>query len=292
MEFAVVSAASRMPDNGAAAEWEAYVLAIDRFTARAARGGPNGRFFRKCSMDLSIIIPTLNEAECIERCIKSAWALDPREVIVVDGGSTDETVRLAEPMASKMLSTPRGRGTQQSAGAELARSNALLFLHADTWLEPDAGRQLATALARPATQFGGFRQCIAAAGVAFRLIERGNAWRARYLRLVYGDQGIFVRRRVFVETGGFPHISLMEDVELSRRMRRRTTPVLLPGPLHVSARRWQRNGVLRQTLCNWSLLASHLCGRHPDALAEAYAAGERSRPDGIDTELPHAARQP
>ncbi len=219
---------------------------------------------------ISIIIPALNEAEGIASAVERAWANQPYEVLVVDGGSSDDTAALASRSGAKLVCGPRGRASQQNLGAAQAEGDVLLFLHADTWLEPDGCRQIAESLHDPATQCGAFRQRIDAEGATFRWLERGNAWRAGRRGLPYGDQGIFVRRDTFHRIGGFPEVPLMEDWLLMRRLRRIAWPVLLPGPLHVSPRRWRRHGVVRQTLRNWSLLAAATIGVSPHRLVKFY----------------------
>jgi rSAM/selenodomain-associated transferase 2 len=227
--------------------------------------------FDNRKMTVSIIIPALHEAANIAAAVERAWATGPLEVLVVDGGSHDRTAALACEAGAAVIESPPGRARQQNAGARQAAGDVLLFLHADTWLAPAGLAQIAGALADPQVVCGAFRQRIEAEGRLFRWLERGNAWRARRRGLLYGDQGIFVRRLVFEELGGFPEVRLMEDVMLMQRLRRRTRPVLLPGPLHVSARRWRRHGVLRQTIRNWLLLSAARLGVHPDKLAEFYA---------------------
>ena len=222
-------------------------------------------------MRVSIIIPALNEGANIAVAVRRAWETCPLEVIVVDGGSDDGTAELAREAGAGMLETPPGRARQQNAGARQAAGEVLLFLHADTWLAPAGLSQIVEALANSRVLCGAFRQRIEAEGRLFRWLERGNAWRAQRRGLPYGDQGIFVRRLAFEELGGFPEVRLMEDVMLMKRLRRRTRPVLLPGPLYVSARRWRRHGVLRQTARNWLLLSAARLGVSPDKLAAFYA---------------------
>ena len=212
----------------------------------------------------------MNEAALIASAVRRAWETRPHEVIVVDGGSTDQTAALAEAAGACVLSSRPGRAIQQNLGARHATGDVILFLHADTWLPPEGPRQIERALAGAAIGCGAFRQRIEAEGFIYRLLERGNAWRVNRRGMAYGDQGIFVRRELFEELGGFPEVRLLEDVLLLKRLRRRAWPVLLPGPLHVSARRWQRQGVVRQTARNWLLLGAAWCGVSPDRLARFY----------------------
>lgn len=217
----------------------------------------------------SVIVPTLNEAENIARAIASAGAAGAEQIIVADGGSTDDTLTIAKRAGALTVSSPPGRAKQQNAGAKQATGDWLLFLHADTWLDSQVARQIPPLLENPQAQVAAFRQCIDAPGLLYRWLERGNAWRARR-GTAYGDQGILLRRSLFHSLGGFPDIPLMEDVRLMRRLKPYRPLQLLPGPLHVSARRWQKNGVLRQTLRNWTLLTAERCGVSPHHLVHWY----------------------
>ncbi len=227
--------------------------------------------------DVSVVIPALNEADNIVRAVESAHTAGAGEVIVVDGGSHDETVWLAEQHGAKIIVSQSGRAVQQNAGAADATGAALLFLHADNWLTAHSIEQIVNAMANPSVLAGAFRQRIEAGGWGYRWLERGNALRATVVGLPYGDQGLFIRRQTFEQLGGFPDARLMEDMMLMKRLRRISRPILLPGPLHVSPRRWQRHGLVRQTMRNWFLLTAHSCGVSANRLAQFYPAHRSSK---------------
>lgn len=219
---------------------------------------------------LSVVIPTLNEAETIDRALRSVEAFD--EVIVVDGNSEDATRELAQRRGVRVLSTNRGRGSQLRAGAAATTGDALLFLHADNWLEDGVYEQLTLLFEQRAgcPTFGCLRQRIDDARLRFRLLEQGNAFRATRLQMPYGDQAMFVDRDTYDQTGGFADVALMEDVIFSRRARVACRPIMLAGPVYLSARRWHRHGVLRQTLKNWFLFLAFRLGARPERLVEWY----------------------
>ena len=221
-------------------------------------------------MNVSVVIPALNEAGHIAASIRSAIAAHFHEVIVVDGGSTDKTISIAADLDCHVLQTWAGRALQQNLGARHATGDVLLFLHADSRLFPGCLGQIQDVLADDHVLAGAFHHRIDARGALFRLIEQGNALRVRWFGMAYGDQGIFLRRDVFWKLGGFPDVRLMEDVLLMRRLRRRGRVVLLPGPLTISARRWRQQGIIRQTIRNWMLLAAASLGVSPNQLARLY----------------------
>jgi rSAM/selenodomain-associated transferase 2 len=221
---------------------------------------------------LSIVIPALNEAAHIERAVRSAWHAGADEVIVVDGGSSDATPTVAAALDCRLLHSSRGRAIQQNAGARVATGEVLLFLHADNFLEDcDAGRHIAHVTASGRRIHGACQQRIEASGIGYRLLERGNAARVRLLGLPYGDQAIFVRRDVFQQVGGFPNVPILEDLILMQLLRKQAWPALLPVKVVVSPRRWQSQGIARQTLRNWWLVARHWLGATPQSLAGHYA---------------------
>lgn len=221
-------------------------------------------------MRVSVVIPALNEEQLLAAAIASAWAAGAAEVVVADGGSHDRTREIAEADGGLVVTGRRGRAAQQNAGAERAAGDVLLFLHADNRLGSDAIQQVSDALSKSGAWGGVFWQQIEAPGALYRALEYGNAWRVRWRGLPYGDQGIFIRREVFRELGGFPELPLMEDLVLMRQLRRRAWPLLLPGPVYVHPRRWQRHGIVRQTLRNWLLVTAWRLGVSPERLAAHY----------------------
>jgi rSAM/selenodomain-associated transferase 2 len=218
--------------------------------------------------DISVVIPAINEAAVIKTSVRSAVAAGAGEGIVVDGGSSDPTCQIAtDAGASQIVCSPAGRGIQLNAGARQTQGKYLLFLHADNQLGEHCLSQICE---YPDALWGAFRQSIDSQRKIFRIIEWGNALRARRRGMPFGDQATFVRRDLFFEQGGFPEIALMEDVELSRRLRQCGRPLLLDGPLTISARRWLKNGVIRQTLRNWSLQFCYTLGASPETLRRWY----------------------
>ncbi len=228
-------------------------------------------------MKLSVIIPTLNEEAKIALAVERANALAPHEVLIADGGSSDRTVEIARELPCRVIEAPRGRARQQNAGAEQATGDVLLFLHADSWLAPEGASQIERTLKRsPRIPGGVFWHRFDSPRFGFRLIELGDALRACSTRIGFGDQGIFLRRSVFERLGRFPDVPLMEDVLLMRRLRDVGRVALLPGPLHTSARRHEKHGLIRQTLRNWSLLSAERSGVPLERLANQYLPHFRS----------------
>ena len=229
---------------------------------------------------ISVIIPALDEEASIARAIRSCREAGPGEVIVVDGGSRDRTVEIARARADAVIAAPRGRAAQMNAGAAVARGEALLFLHADTLLPKGSAPAVLGALQDPAVIGGAFRVHLAASPDAGRYVRATlgiTGWmigaRAAVSRSYSGDQAIFVRVEAFRAVGGYPEIPLMEDVELSRRMRRAGKTILLPLRVETSGRRWEEWGPLKTVLFMWRLRVGYLLGRTPSRCAEAYRRG-------------------
>ena len=218
--------------------------------------------------DITVVIPTLNEEIAIARSVRSALCAGATDIIVSDGGSQDRTFEVAAGSgASKVVRSLPGRGIQMNSGAQFAEQDFILFLHADNELSEGNLQQICD---HENASWGAFRQRIDSPRQMFRLIEWGNAWRVRWRRMPFGDQAIFVRSSLFRKLGGFAEIPLMEDVELSQRLRKLAKPTLLNGPLTISARRWEKQGILRQTMKNWSIQVSYLLGVSPESLARRY----------------------
>ncbi|TWT84006.1 Glucosyl-3-phosphoglycerate synthase [Planctomycetes bacterium CA13] len=218
--------------------------------------------------DISVVIPTWNEETTIEGSIRSAIEAGAVEVIVCDGGSNDNTIaRATEAGASAIIRSVPGRGVQLNAGAMFAKRDFVLFLHADNRLSHDCLRQICDS---PDVVWGAFKQQIEAKGFVYRWLEKGNATRVKWRNMAFGDQAIFVERSTYKKHGGFEEIPLMEDVAFSRQMRKVAKPRLLAGPVIISARRWQRRGVIRQTLRNWYLQFAYAVGVPPRRLAKWY----------------------
>jgi len=220
-------------------------------------------------MSVSIIIPTWNEATCIADTIRSLRQQNPREIIVVDGGSSDASIVCARE-ADVVLTSQPGRAFQMNAGAAVARGDCLLFLHADCTLEAGALRAVEQALTRPSIRAGGFAMRVDADGIGFRSIDACATARVRFTGVVYGDQGLFLRRSDFLRLGGFPAIRFMEDVFFSQRLAATGRVVVLTKKIYVSPRRWQKVGLVNQSLRNWMLTALALAGVSPDRLAQYY----------------------
>lgn len=220
-------------------------------------------------MSISIIIPTWNEAAHIAGTIARLRRQQPREILVVDGGSSDATLEQAKD-ADRVLVCEPGRALQMNAGAALAQGEHLLFLHADCRLEAGALQAIERILEQPGILAACYAMCVDAPGWGFRSIDACASARVRWTGIAYGDQGLFLRRRDFFRLGGFPRIRFMEDVFFSRTLARHGRVVVVNKKIYVSARRWQRVGLVRQTLQNWTLTALAMAGVAPDRLAEYY----------------------
>jgi rSAM/selenodomain-associated transferase 2 len=223
-------------------------------------------------MQLSVIIPTLDEAAGI---VATLAALQPlraagHEVIVVDGGSRDGTPEAARAHADRALAAPRGRANQMNAGADAAAGDVLLFLHADTRLPTGADRTVLDGLAASGASWGRFDVRIEGRSPLLRLVAWLMNYRSRLTGIATGDQAMFVTRAAFAAAGGFPALALMEDVALSKRLKRVSSPLCLRERAVTSGRRWESRGVVRTIVLMWWLRLRYALGASPERLRRIY----------------------
>jgi len=222
-------------------------------------------------MKLSLVIPVLDEAAGLAATLAPLAALRARghELIVVDGGSRDATPALAAPLADDVVSAPRGRARQMNAGAAQASGDVLLFLHADTTLPEGADMAVLQAVAAGAA-WGRFDVAIEGRSPMLRWVAWFMNQRSRLTGIATGDQAIFVTRAAFKRLGGFADQPLMEDIELSRRLRALSPPACLRLRVHTSGRRWESRGVWRTIVLMWRLRWRYWRGVAPEVLAREY----------------------
>jgi rSAM/selenodomain-associated transferase 2 len=223
-------------------------------------------------LSLSVIVPTWNEASTIGRALRALQVLRHagHDLIVVDGGSRDDTVLLARPWADRVVRSEPGRARQMNAGARRAAGDVLLFVHADTLLPEDADQLIARALQTSGRAWGRFDVRLSGAHPVLRLVERLMNWRSRLTGIATGDQAMFVRRDLFEAAGGFPEIPLMEDIAISRRLKKHGRPVCLKQRVLTSSRRWEEQGVVRTIWLMWRLRTAFFLGADPRELARRY----------------------
>ena len=225
--------------------------------------------------ELSIIVPVLNEALLIEPALEKLQFLRNRgvEIIVVDGGSEDGTDRLARPFADTVISVDKSeqshRAKQMNLGAMHATGRVLLFLHVDTQLPQQAYQQILSAIELPRV-WGRFDINLSGQHFMFRIIETLMNLRSSLTGVATGDQGIFVAKDAFIKVNGFADIPLMEDVEISKKLRKLSFPVCLKQRATTSSRRWEKKGVVKTILQMWWLRALYFIGAHPRVLAKQY----------------------
>ncbi|MDL1983894.1 MAG: TIGR04283 family arsenosugar biosynthesis glycosyltransferase [Deltaproteobacteria bacterium] len=221
-------------------------------------------------MNLSIIIPALNEEAVIENTLKSL-ANHSLEIIVVDGGSSDNTIDISQRYTSHVLSTPPFRGLQQDMGARYASGNVLLFLHADTLLPRGFINIIEEIVFDPNFAFGAFCLSIYPSTPGLKLISLGANIRSTLFKLPYGDQAIFMRKTSYLASGGFRNLPIMEDVDLVSRIKKLGQFRLVRKNIVTSARRWQKEGLLFTTLRNWLLIIRYFMGESPRSLLRYYS---------------------
>lgn len=225
---------------------------------------------RKTS-NISVIIPTYNEAENIAMLLPELLSAGAVEVIVADGSSTDGTAEKAKDLgATVLVDLQRNRAFQMNAGAKAARGELLLFLHGDTRLAPGFVEKIKHTLAQPGVAAGAFSLKIAGKGIGLRIIERLANFRASIFQMPYGDQGIFITAAAFSALDGFPALPIMEDFALVRKLKRRGRIQILSQAATTSVRRWEKLGLLRTTILNQLIILGYLFGIKPEKLATWY----------------------
>ena len=221
---------------------------------------------------VSVIIPTLDERRHLPATLAALQQprRDGHEVIVVDGGSTDGTCDIASGHADRILSSPKGRALQMNAGAREARGEVLLFLHADTRIPHESFQAFLEGFPSSRRAWGRFDVRLSGSRRMLRVVETMMNVRSRLSGIATGDHGIFVRRETFEKIGGYPEIPLMEDVAISRRLKRESRPFRPRGRIVTSSRRWEENGILRTILLMWRLRLAYALGADPGDLARSY----------------------
>lgn len=222
-------------------------------------------------MQISVIVPVLNEEKSIAATLQALAHLQPHETIVVDGGSQDRTAEIAAECGVKVIPSERGRARQMNRGARQASGEVLLFLHADTRLPPTAFSDIAGAMGDPRYVGGRFDVELDGKHWLLPLVGRLISYRSRLSKVATGDQALFVRRAVFQRMGGFADIPLMEDIAFCRRLKGLGELACLRSRVVTSARRWEVDGVWRTIFRMWTLKLLYLSGVSPARLKKFYA---------------------
>jgi len=222
-------------------------------------------------MNISVIVPVLNEEKTIAASLQALLTLTPYEIIIADGGSADRTLELAGPFPVKVISSERGRGRQMNRGAAEARGDVLLFLHADTRLPASALNDIDAALNEPRYVGGRFDVELAGDHWLLPLVGRLISYRSRLSKVATGDQALFVRREVFERMGGFPDMPLLEDIAFCRTLKRLGDVACLRSRVVTSARRWEVDGVWRTIFTMWIIKLLYFAGVSPARLKQFYA---------------------
>ena len=225
---------------------------------------------KKRIMFISIIIPVLNEEKAIQALLYQlqVYRQQGHEVIVVDGGSTDDTISLSQPFADKVLLSNPGRALQMNKGAAKAKHDALWFLHADTLVPVEALEYIQRALSK--NDWGRFNVKLSGSHILFRLIEKMINLRSCISGIATGDQGIFVTRNIFNQVAAYTNLPLMEDIDLSKKLKKISKPICIKTTLTTSSRRWEQNGILSTVLLMWRLRFLYWFGVSADKLARQY----------------------
>jgi len=224
------------------------------------------------SNSLSVIVPSLNEAEYIQSTLAPLQRMRARgvEIVLVDGGSNDETVSLARPLTDQVIQSARGRALQMQAGVDTSRGCVLWFLHADTRVPDNADQLILEALKDGLSGWGRFDVTFSGGHVLLRTVAWLMNRRSRLTGIATGDQAIFIRRELFDRIGGFQSIPLMEDIALSRALKQYVRPVCIKQTIESLPRRWKKHGIIRTILTMWGLRLAYFLGVSPEQLAKYY----------------------
>jgi rSAM/selenodomain-associated transferase 2 len=226
-------------------------------------------------MKISIIIPTLNEANTLELTLEGVLQEKNREVWVIDGGSTDNTLELAKKWGvNAILSPNKGKAAQMNYGATLATGEILLFLHADTLLSANYGDKIRNMMQDSRFIAGSFQFRFKHPNLALKVVEKTVNWRSHWFSLPYGDQGLFLKANTFQTMGGFKNMPIMEDFEMIQRLKQQGKIAMIPDAVMISDRRWRKLGVLRTTLINQMIVFGYYLGVSPDQLVKWYRRQE------------------
>jgi rSAM/selenodomain-associated transferase 2 len=219
---------------------------------------------------ITVIIPVLNESERIKQTLLPLTEVKGLEIIVVDGGSSDQTVAIAASLGVRVVSSDPGRGQQMNFGAKIAQGDLLLFLHGDTRIFPDYFPKIVESLSNSDVVAGAFQLGIEGENWMYRLLEMMVNWRSQFFSLPYGDQGIFLKKALFWEIGGFKEIAIMEDFDLIQRLKKRGKIMIISHQIITSDRRWRKLGILKTTLINQLVIIGYYLGFSPDKLRKLY----------------------
>ena len=229
-------------------------------------------------MKVSVIIPVLNEESIIsEKLPAMQWVRESgHELILVDGGSTDNSLLVAKNYTDTVITSSQGRAAQMNAGAKIASGDVLLFLHVDTLLPAEGIKRILARVANSKDSdsvnafWGRFDVSLTGSHFMFRVIEFMMNCRSRITGIATGDQAIFINRDLFIQIGGYKEMPLMEDIEISRRLKKKSRPVCIQNRVLTSSRRWESSGIYRTVLLMWRLRLSYWLGADPLRLAKQY----------------------
>lgn len=223
-------------------------------------------------MKVSIIIPVLNEENWIVRTLPSLKPLRRKghEVIVVDGGSEDQSIQMALPFSDQVLQSQRGRSRQMNKGAKSSTGEILIFLHADTFIPDDADQIILESISRTGRCWGYFKVKLTGRHPLLRVVEFLMNFRSRFTRIATGDQTIFLKRELFEAIGGFPEIDLMEDIAICKTLKKYGPPLYINRPVITSSRRWEEKGLIRTILLMWFLRLAYFFKIDPKQLVKFY----------------------